>query len=122
MHIRRVKGKFDALCVCLAYFNSREKNSMMGRCWTLGWTLVALSKKPKSVNLLDEVDHASPPSKSKPNDQNPDHYKTIHHIHGCPAREEYWKFFCSILQPKDTFSCHVVHTCKNNLLLSSSFI
>lgn len=65
--------------------------------WGSDRALIALGKESKSVNLPDEIGHASPSSKSKANYQHPYHYKCVYHIHGCPAREEKWKLLSRIL-------------------------
>ena len=46
---------------------------MMGRRW--GTALIALGKEAKSINLFDEVGHASPPTKAKADYQDPYHYE-----------------------------------------------
>lgn len=66
----------------------------------MGWwglALVALGKEPKSIDLFDEVVHASPPSKAEANYEDPDDYKCIYHIHSWPAWEEEWGLLCCIL-------------------------
>lgn len=51
-------------------------------------TLVAFGKWSECVNLLDEVCHTGPPSKSKAHHKNPNHHKCINHIHDRPVRDE----------------------------------
>ncbi|KAK2414624.1 auxin transporter protein [Trifolium repens] len=70
-------------------------------CCNHNWwwlALVALSKKPKCVNLSNEVGHTSPSTKPKPNHQYPYHNECIENIHCCPAWHEERRFFSSILQ------------------------
>lgn len=62
------------------------------------FTLVALCKKAKCINLFDEIAHTGPSTKSKPNNQNPAHYKYVNGIHYTPAWHEGWWLLCSILQ------------------------
>jgi len=74
--------------------------------WRWRLALVALGKEPKIVNLLDEVGHAGPSSKPKPNHQNPHHNKCIEHIHCSPAWHKERRLLCSILQNKNQFHSH----------------
>jgi len=92
-----------------------ELNSVMmvvrGWCCCHGWwgwglALVTLGKEPKSVNLLDEVGHAGPSSKPKPNHQNPHHNECIEHIHCSPAWHEDRRLLSSILQNKKQIVSH----------------
>lgn len=69
--------------------------------WVSGRALIALGKETKSVNLLDEVAHASPAPEAEADYQHPYHYKCVHCIHGCPAREEARWFLCRILHTQN---------------------
>jgi hypothetical protein len=69
-----------------------------------GWALIALGKEAESVNLLDEVVNARPPSKSKADHQHRYHYKCVHYAHDHPSGKEEWRFLRRIL---DT---HTVNT------------
>jgi hypothetical protein len=87
----------------LLMYNTGEKLVIFCAYRGFGWALVALGKEAEGVNLLDEVVHASPPSKSKPDHQHPYHCECVHCIHGRPAAKEGWKLLRRIL-----------HTCAFN--------
>lgn len=47
--------------------------------------LVALGEESERVNLPNEVGHAGPTTKPKPDHKNPNHNEGIEHIHCSPA-------------------------------------
>ena len=63
----------------------------------MGLALVALGEEPERVDLLDEVGHASPTSESESDNEHPNYYECIHHIHGSPAWHEKGQLLCCIL-------------------------
>jgi hypothetical protein len=83
----------------LLMYNTGEKTVLVIFCayGSFGWALIALGKEAESVNLLDEVVHARPPSKSEPDHQHPYHYKCVHYIHDRPAGKEEWRLLRRIL-------------------------
>lgn len=62
--------------------------------------LVTLCEKAKRVNLVDEIEHACPPSKSKSNYENPCHHKYVHYIQTSPPSNKSWRSLHSILKKK----------------------
>lgn len=50
--------------------------------------LIAFGEEAKSVNLTYEVEHAGPPSKTKPHNQDPAHHKYVHTVHSRPPSQE----------------------------------
>lgn len=65
--------------------------------WDSRWALIALGEEPESVDLVDEIVHASPPSKAKADYQHPNHYKCVHYKHESPVGEEERKLLSRIL-------------------------
>lgn len=67
--------------------NSSMMNRRGGRR-RLRWTLVALGEESEGVNLFDEISHASPTTKAKTDDQNPDDYERVDNVHCGPTMGE----------------------------------
>lgn len=61
-------------------------------------TLVTLGEKSKCINLVNEIDHTCPTTKSKSNNQYPNNYKNINHIGPNPSSHELRWLLHSILQ------------------------
>lgn len=79
-------------------------------------TLVALGEEPKCVNLMYEINHAGPTTKSKPNYHNPHYYYHIYCKGSHPSSYELWRLLHSILHFTPHNELIIIPCTHNNLI------
>lgn len=81
-----------------------------GKTWWWWWgALVALGEEAKSVDLVDEVGHASPTPEPESHHQHPTHHKCVDRVRANPPPDK----------PRRWLHC-VLHSATKDVLVSSN--